>query len=456
MASISFSGLGSGLDTGAIVKSLMQIEREPVTRLEQRIEASKARVARLDDLRTRLEGVRTAAAGLRDADAFRPQPSARSSDASRVAGTADASAPRATYAIEVRETARAGVSTQGSSVAAAASADVLHVSAGATFDVAIDAGDDIATVARKINDANGGASASVVDGKLRLTSRETGAANGPSLTSDGGLAASLGMTTTIAARDARFTVDGTERTSASNSVDGAIAGVRLDLKAATSGPVTLDVDPARVDSDAIVGRMKAFVSAYNGLVDAAETAIAERPTRTPTTDVERRRGVLFGDQNVAALLEGARRSLQDPVDGASSAVDTGAELGLSTGAPTGASGTTSGRLVLDEARLRAAVEADPGAVEEALGRSGTGSGRGLMQRVDDLAQRFGSSVDSVLRSRSRSEGERIADWQGVVERTDERLQKREERLRTQFTAMERALGQLRTLQGALAPGSAAA
>ena len=67
-----------------------------------------------------------------------------------------------------------------------------------------------------------------------------------------------------------------------------------------------------------------------------------------------------------------------------------------------------------------AIAADPGAVEEALGRSGTGAERGLVRRVDDLAQRYGASADDGARG-VQAAGQRVVEWRDSIDRTDERL-----------------------------------
>ncbi len=175
------------------------------------------------------------------------------------------------------------------------------------------------------------------------------------------------------------------------------------------------------------------------------------PGGAAATDAERRRGALYGDQGVASLLDATRRVLREPAADGGEPVDTGAELGLAIGA----AGATSGRLVLDEARLRAAIAADPGAVEEALGRSGTGAERGLVRQVDDLAQRYGASADDGARG-VQAAGQRVVEWRDSIDRTDERLRQREAGLRSQYVAIERSLGQLGSLGVALAPGSAIA
>ena len=285
-------------------------------------------------MRSRLTALRGAEQALRGAGVFSARPIATSSDPARIVATASGSAVKASFSVTVSALARADVRTQSTALAAAGAADTLHLASGATsVDVSIAAGDSIATIASKINTIGGGVSASVVDGKLRLTSRDTGAANAVSLTSDGSLAADLGLTVTLAGQDAQLSVDGIARSSASNRVSDAIPGVTLDLRAATAGtPVTITSDPAGVDADAVIAKAKAFVAAYNGTVDALRTAIGERPDPAGAGSVTK--GAFYADGLYTDLLANLNRAVSDTVAGLGSTRNQAATVGLSSGAAT--------------------------------------------------------------------------------------------------------------------------
>jgi flagellar hook-associated protein 2 len=450
---LSFTGLASGVDTDAIVTALMQIERTPQTRMQGRLDQANARLAGFEQTRGRLDALRGAADALRGVGVFSPAPWASSSDTARLTATATGSAVQASYAIEIQSLARADVRTQRSSLAAAGADDVLHVGAGTQFDVAVQAGDTISAIAGKINAAGGDVQASVVEGKLRLTSRETGTAHAVSVSSDGSLAAGLDVGSTLAATDARFTVDGVAHTRSSNTVDDAIAGATLTLRAPTTAtPILLQTDPAHVDVDGVVGRVRNLVSAYNAVVDGLRGGLQEKPVADPKTVADRNRGLFFNDGAYASILDRVQRATADPVHGAATAYDQAAEIGLSGGASSGglSADALSGRIVLDEAKLRAALAADPAAVERLLTGDGPDrDGDGLATRLSAVvAEATGSS--GALGGRIETENRRAADWRASIDRMGERLDARESMLRSQFTAMERALGQLRTLQGSFA------
>ena len=132
MTGLSFTGISSGIDTDAIVTSLMAIERRPVDRLQRSADLASARLAGLADMRSRLIALRGAEQALRGAGVFSPRPIATSSDPARIVATASASAVKASFSVTVSALARADVRTQSSALAAAAAADTLHLASGAT------------------------------------------------------------------------------------------------------------------------------------------------------------------------------------------------------------------------------------------------------------------------------------------------------------------------------------
>ena len=67
---ISFSGLGSGLDTDGIISQLMDIERRPISRILQRQEALKQQRGVLGSINSSLQTLQTSAEGLASDSAF--------------------------------------------------------------------------------------------------------------------------------------------------------------------------------------------------------------------------------------------------------------------------------------------------------------------------------------------------------------------------------------------------
>jgi len=373
------------------------------------------------------------------------EPIAGCSDSSRVAVVRTGGAAAGGYSIGVSRLARAQQMTQGSS-ATAASADstlTIQVGSGAAIDVALTAGDTLQTVADKINGSSGmGAYASVVNSKLVLSGRTTGAANTISVT--GPAAADFGFTQTQSALDAQYTVDGVAKTSASNTVTDAMAGITLTLKATTASDVSISISAPGPDTDAVQAKVQAFIDQYNSTIDFIRGKLNEKVVPNPTTDADRIKGVLQNDSALSGLLANLRSAIADPVSGRPSTSSLLAQIGVSTGASTGG-GTLNrdaiaGKLTLDSAKLTDALT-NHFADTKALLNNATGdyTTMGLSQRLDAIVNAWTDSSTGIISSRISSEQSTIDALTQRSADMDVRLATREQALKAQFTAMETAL-----------------
>jgi flagellar hook-associated protein 2 len=209
--------------------------------------------------------------------------------------------------------------------------------------------------------------------------------------------------------------------------------------------VTVTADPAAVDADAVIARARAFVAAYNGTVDALRAAVSERPDPAGTGPVAK--GAFFSDGLYTDLLGRLNGAVQDPVAGLAPGRNQASTAGLSSGAATGAmsADSLSGRLVLDEAKLRDALTTDPEGVAALLGGDAP---QGIAARLDSVLDRFTGS-SGALGGRVAAETARLGGYRASIDQAGTRLTQREALLRTQFAAMERSLGQLREMQSRL-------
>ncbi len=252
------------------------------------------------------------------------------------------------------------------------SGNVHITSSGIPIDIAVTDGMSMTDVAKAINNKNGSLGASVVNGTLRLAARQQGASSAIQMTMDSGV--SLGtFTDAIAAQDAAGTVNGVAFSSATNTVTSAISGVTLSLQGTTpSAPITLTVDPARVDPDAIVTKVKTFVTAYNDVIQTLTDKTTEKSVQNPTTDDDRIKGALFGDSTLTGLLNQLRQGMQNPISGLSTGKNIMNYAGLSTGAVGQAytADSASGKLVLDETKLRSSIAAGTADIKSLFASNG--------------------------------------------------------------------------------------
>lgn len=450
MATLTSSGIGSGLDVAGLVNKLVAAERTPVeSRLAARETGLQARLSAFGQIRGALDKLKTALDAL-NAPTLLNSVQAGSADDTRFTASTTAGAVPGSYSVEVSSLARAQKLTSG--VFAGADAVVgtgtLNLSLGGkTASVTIDAGNNTLTGIRNaINaarDADGqplGLSATLVTSTggtepagtyLVLSSAKTGAANTIAVTQtggDGGLAALQYETGGVAnaltekepPADAVVKVDGFTYTSASNTVSGALSGVTLTLNAVTTAPVALTV---AADTSQVQPKLQALVDAYNGLFKVLD----DQGGYNATT---KKGAPLLGDPALRSLAGQLRRALTDPVAGAVGAVSSAGGIGLSVDA--------GGVLKLDGSKLDALLTGDPGALAAVL--QGTD---GLVTRMSTVVSGYVSS-GGVLKARTDSIGRSLSDIGDQRDALAARMDELQSRYLRQFNALDGLLAQMQS------------
>ncbi len=452
MATLTSSGVGSGLDVAGLVAKLVEAEGRPQSvRLNTQEAKAQAKLSAIGALRSALEGFRSALETLKDLDKFRGR-SVSLSTPDFVAATASASAYPGSFTIEVQQLAQRHKLASG----AFASRDeivgtgTLTLSTGAdAFSVTIDAENQtLAGIAAAINRApdNTGIAAAVINGvdgaRLVLTATESGTARAITVSQadgDGGLAALVydgdgppeenGLSELEAAQDARALVDGFLVESGTNTLSGAIEGVEIDLLAPNAAGETTSITIA-YDKAAARQTIDKFVAAYNALLGAVETA-TRYDAATGTA------GALSGDAAVRAVAARLRSELN------SARADEGAPFALLS--QIGVTSDLQGRLSVDAARLDAAFAEDFDAVGALFAASETG----LAVRLDGVLAPF-LETGGMLDARNTGLKATIADIGKRREALELRLAAVEERLLRQFNALDGLLAQLQSTSNFLA------
>jgi flagellar hook-associated protein 2 len=438
---LRLGGLSSGLDTEAIVSQLMALERQPRARLERKQAAVQARQDALRDISTKLKSLKSAAQGLASAGSWAPTQTIASTDAARVGARVVGSVAPGTYNVEVQQLATTASRTFNTQTRPNPSQITVTVpSTGTTYNISVAPNSTVDQIVQTINaDSSLPITARNYNGQLLLSARATGVAQ--NFTASGQVL--TGETASVAGQDSLFKVNGVSHTRTSNTVTDVIAGAELTLNGLTTTPVDITVGSPTVDAKALAGKVKAFVDAYNAVVDATRTRTTEKRVANPTTTTDAKKGVLFGDSGLTGMLSQLRNSVMDPIGvGNSLTMDEFAEIGVSTGNPTG--GTSSadslaGKLQFDEAKFLKAYEADPSSVERLL--RGTDVSKGLSARIDGLITPF-TAVDGMFDGRISAAGSEVTRLNDQLKRMDERLGRKEIYLRRQFTTLETALSKL--------------
>jgi flagellar hook-associated protein 2 len=452
----NIGGIASGLDTNTIIGQLLAIERQPEVRALQQQHVEESRQNALRDVNTRLTNLQTAIAGLRDVSTWGDVQSVTSSDAANVGVVRTGGAAPGGYQVQVTQLARAHQVTSVA-LASVAADDTLHIKVGlgAAVDVAVKAGDSMDTVAAKINSTTGSqVYASVVNSKLVLSGKITGEANTIAVTADSGLDTALGLTESLTARDAKYTVDGgAQQSSASNIVTAAIPGATLTFKGVMAAAASVVVGSPGPNTDAVSGKIQAFVDQYNSTVDFINSKLKEKKVVNPTTDDDRAKGVLNADPALGGILSQLREAVGDIFTGASPDLNQLSLVGLSTGKTVG-SGTLNqdaidGRLSLDTDKLSDVLTDRFSEVKKLFTNiTGTYASEGLAQRLDALIKPQ-VQTGGVLAARIAGSQSTIDDLKQRQTDIETRVALRETNLRAQFTAMETALSQSQSLMSQL-------
>jgi flagellar hook-associated protein 2 len=138
-------------------------------------------------------------------------------------------------------------------------------------------------------------------------------------------------------------------------VTGAQPGVTLTLVSAQpTGAPSVGITVG-LDTVAVAKNVQTFVSAFNNLMDAVDRATRYNPTTKKSSP-------LTGDNSVLNFTATTRKLVSSPAAGATGAYRTLADIGVSTG-PIGSKPGTTSHLVLDQAKLASALQANPASVQ---------------------------------------------------------------------------------------------
>jgi flagellar hook-associated protein 2 len=452
------SGLASGVDTASIVDQLIGLERSANARLGLRKSAVQARQTGLKDIASKLSALNSAAQDLASATTWQAKQSVSSSNDARVGAVLIGGAGIGGHTIQVDRLASSAQRGYAYAPPAAAGTFTLahanDAASAVTIDVAANA--TAADVAAAINGkASAPAFASVLkdpvsgEERLVLSARRTGENSNFTLdaaTLPGAFTEQPTYERTGATLNAAYRLDGSAAVlnSPTNTIENAIAGVRMTLKGVTAAPETIAVSEPAVDTSVVKTKIKAFVDAYNAVVTATRTKTSEKTVANAATTTDAQKGQLFGDTGLLSMLSSLRIRMSDRLGGLSG-VDELSDLGIAVPKATGTASQDAkdGKLAIDDAKLTDALAADATKVRTFFASFADG----LQTYVK--SQTGGSS--GVLDKRDESGTAEIKRITDQMTRAEDRLTAKEKRLKAQFAAMESALQQSQT-QGAWLSG----
>ncbi|MEN2747431.1 flagellar filament capping protein FliD [Sphingomonas sp. T9W2] len=438
-------GAGSGVDTTALVKSLVEAQfANKNAQLTKKSETLTAQISAVSELKSGISGFASALQTLAETGGLSTQLSS-SGSAVKVSVASGKTVTSLNASVSVARLASSQVAVTKESFSTTASvgtgtlqlklgsvgSDGTFTSNGTTIPPITITSSDAASlqgVADKITAAKAGVTASVVTDAngQRLVLRSTDGANQAftlTATPDNGSASpglerlnvdfdsstTDGAEVVTRAGNAVFSVDGVPMVSASNTITGA-DGVKMELKAVTTdGPVTLS---SSTPTDALKDAVNNVIAAYNEMLASVNKA----------TDA------ITGDLRADPAALSLKRSLQkltitDLTGKTDGSPKTLASIGIAT--------NNDGTLRVDKDALAAALANNPQAVE-AMFAEGTGSDKTVGTSLPATLNRIAASAKSTTLGLGASD-KRYADAQGVLAKEQAKVAEQTDQTSTRMT-----------------------
>ncbi len=466
MATISSPGIGSGLDINSIITQLVAVERVPLTQLQTQATALQTKMSTYGKVQSAISALRDAASALARADTW-TKTTGTSSDPSAVTVTTSAATKPGNYSLQVSQLAAAQSNATGTfaSPDALVGEGTLRIELGtwgpgqASFtpkvgatavDIAVGPpAQSLAQLRDKINASSAGVTASVLTdatgSRLVLRSTNSGAPNAfrTSVTdTDGNNGDALGlsalafdpsagiltMAQALAAANASASLNNLPIGSESNTLANVLDGMTLTLNKITTAPVQLS---AAQDTPAIRKSVDAFVTAYNDL----NKLIVEQ---TKFNGTDKNASALQGD-SAALAIRAQMRNLLGTTSGASTMFTRLSEIGFDV--------KLDGAIGVNETKLGNAL-ANADETRKLFGNSDTlvPANDGIAVRIRAMADQL-LGIDGTISQRTEGIRKRIDLNQDRQEQLTDRIAMVEKRLRAQYTALDRQMGQLSSLSG---------
>lgn len=471
MATISTLGIGAGIDSESIITRLMSVESQPITAVQRKNSDLNAKLSTWGQIQSAFSALKDASASLAKPDLWK-QTVAVSGDTSAVTVTAGAGAPSGNYSIQASQLAQSqyvasptyadsevtlgsgnlsielgryanddpNASPPPPAVSFAARSDA----SAAGLSIAISATDTLTSIRDKINAANAGVTASVINDssgarlvlrgatgrdnafRVQVTQDAAPASGVPQLSDlafDGSDGVTNVSTRTLEAVDARASINGVSVTSATNAFTNVLDGLSMTVSKVTDNAVNVDV---KNDSEGMTKAVNAFVGAYNALVNVIRTQTSyDADTKTAAA--------LQGDSSATSLLAQLRRMVASPIGGEPT-FSVFSELGITS--------SVQGTLSVDATKLGKAMQNLPAVAAFFSNVDPTDSTRnGMGERFRLLAKQV-TDLDGTITTRTTGIRSNIRRNEDRISDLQDRNTLVEARLRAQYQSLDQSMNRL--------------
>ncbi|WP_372698483.1 flagellar filament capping protein FliD [Arthrobacter sp. JSM 101049] len=415
---ISLDGLSSGLDTTALINTLMQAEAIPQNILKNKVSAAQTMVSALQALNTKVSALGELAEKAAKPDSLQLFTTTSSSDAAKA--TAGSGAAPGSVDITVNQTAQAQVSVSGKVSEWTEASFTITKADGSVISIAADS-TSLDDVVRAVNNSDAGVKAVMVaagDGTFRLqfSAADTGTSGKFTISGTAG----SNLTEAKTAQDASITlwsgVTGVEQEviSSSNTFEDLLPGVDITVSKASTSPVTITV--AR-DDEAAGKVAEDLVDNLNSLFGfiSANSSVTSDPDGTT-------KGMIFtADSTARDVNQRILSAATMPVNGKSPS-----EIGISI--------TKTGTIEYDAEKFQQALTENPAMVEATL--------QEIASRVHSTASALSDKYDGQITARIKGQESTITRLDDQVMDWDRRLATRRATLEKTYAAMEVQLSAL--------------
>lgn len=441
MAGSTVSGIGSNIDTQAIVTSLVNAQKAPKqAQINTQTLKATTTLSSIGKIQAALDAFRGALDNMSTTNTFSGL-TVKSSDEKVATIKAGTGAANGTFALKVESLAQPSkISTQvypegaSSVVNKTGTATTLSINqSGKTFDLNVPAGATLQQVRDNINSQFGtsGLSANVLTdangSRLVLTSTKMG--EGSDITLGGNSGIDTGYTVIDKPANAKYMLDGISMTSKSNEISDAVSGLSITLTGVSSknddgamSPTTLSLT---TNASTLKSGVQGFVDTYNALMTAinAETKVTTGTDGTPTA------GALTGDATLRGLVSSIRNEMSQ-LSG-NGTFKSLAQFGVTTS-------QDGGLLSIDDKKWSAAAATNIADLSSIF----TGKD-GLLARMQNATESYAKASTGTFAERTKTLTDNLNKLKTEQTTLDERMTALQKTLQDKYNAMDTLVAQLR-------------
>lgn len=424
---ISLDGLASGLDTTALISSVMQVEAIPQTLLKYKSQDLQSMVSALQGLNSKVAALATQAAAAAKPGALDLNTATTTSDKVTATTTAAAKAGSIDFQVTKLAQTQVTVTPKVNAVVGWPYTTMTINSGGQAFTIE-PLTSNLDDVVKSVNAAGAGVTASKVavgagEYRLQFTATKSGEAGAFTISDPG-----TTFTDVKAAQDAEIALwPNTAVTqtvkSSTNTFADLLPGVSITAKEVTAAPVTLTV--ARDDAG-ITKLASELVSGVNGIFSYVANKTAVTST-TNTSGTSTTAGIFAGDSAVRSVNQNILSAASLPVG---TPPRSPSEIGISI--------TKTGTMEFDEKKFSAALAADPAGTAAKVQEIAT--------RVAAAATTASDKYDGTLTKKITGQQSEVRDLANRISDWDTRLESRKATLQRTYSGLEVALSNMQAQQ----------